>query len=352
MKRKAGFTVVEIVVAMVLLGIAGVLLATTVRTAGLVRVQAQSWQNADEALGQTLADAAAKENPASKKVTLKSGSKTWQAKGVTDSDIGAVWVEVPALEDALFQPSGAQAQWPVPVLQEKSLEAPPDPAESAQKTVLSDGAYFDGSGFQQPTAAPDTVYQGQGRLTAIGVSSVSQTCAASWLGTISLSKGSNLVLGEEVLVLSGDITATSLADEAAVSSLWLLPQSGHGQAALVYAAKDVSITWSYTDADNAAGSQTVTIPKGWYEVGPTEEEREAGIAGVDLIGLTKYGAADPALPAAWQERLKEWSLDEAAMRDTAKKQHEADPETMVRARLDSAWARLVLAGVYDGLYND
>lgn len=364
MKRKPGFTIVEIVVAMVLLAIAGVLLATTVRTAGLVRLQAQSWQDADEALGQTLADAAAKESAASKKtVRLTGGGKTLTADGVTDSDIGAVWVEVPALEDSLFQPSEAQVQDPPGVVAPKNL-TPPEaaPTETEQKTILMDAGYFNAtSGFTQHEALTDGVYQGQtGALTAVGVNSVSQTCAASWLGPVTISGGSALVLGEEVLVLSGDITATSRADEAAVSSLWLLPQSGHGQAALVYVAKEggVNITWNYTDADGNAGSYSVNIPKGWYEVQPTAEEQEAGIAGVDLIGLTKYGSGDQALAQEWQNRLREWSLDETAMRETAQKQKAADPEaypddveTMVRARLDRVWARLVLAGVYKGLYN-
>lgn len=363
MKRKPGFTIVEIVVAMVLLGIAGVLLATTVRTAGLVRVQAQSWQDADEALGQTLADAAAKESAASKKtVRLTGGGKTLTADGVTDSDIGAVWANVPALEDVLFRHSGALAQVPPAPLAAKPLEEPPAPAETAQKTILKDAAYFDAAGgFTQPPALTDGVYQGQtGALAAVGVSSVSQTCAASWLGAVTLAQGSNLVLGEEVLVLSGDITATSLADEAAVSSLWLLPQSGHGQAALVYVAKEdgVKITWNYTDADNNTGSQAVLLPKGWYAVGPTAKEQAAGIAGVDLIGLTKYGAGDKVLAQEWAARLKEWSLKEDDMLETARKQHTEDPANypgepaeMVRARLDGAWARLVLAGVYQGLYE-
>lgn len=362
MKRKQGFTIVEIVVAMVLLGIAGVLLATSVRTAGLLRVQAQSWQNADEALGQTLAGAAAKEGGTPKTVTLTDGTKTLTAPGVTDSDIGAVWVNVPSLEDALFQHSGAQAQALPGEPAKKELTPPEAPEGSTKKQLLQDVAYFN-NGFTQPAPVEDGgIYQGQiGTLNAVGVNSVSQSAAASWLGGIALSQGSNLVLGEEVVVLSGDITATSLPEDAEAGSLWLLPQSGHDQPALVYVAKEggVNITWNYTDTEGNTGSQQINFPQGWYAVGPTEEERAAGIAGVDLIGLTKYGGGDPALQAAWEERRKEWSLDEATMLEVATKQHATDPEnypdepeTMVRARLDSVWARLVLAGVYSGLYED
>lgn len=373
MKRKQGFTIVEIVVAMVLLGIAGVLLATSVRTAGLLRVQAQSWQNADEALGQTLADAAAKESGTPKTVTLTDGTKTLTASGVTDSDIGAVWVNVPSLEDSLFRFSQVLAQEPPDPLAEPQMQAPADkPTKSDEIQTLMDANYFENGAFSNSLLNPPPKVALGCMDTPLRANrpeaSVSQKTAGCWLRDgASLSNSASLVFTEEFLYLGGNIILESQGDAPAPAML-VSPASGHGQPALVYVAPEngINITWTKIVEGAEPAVETVNWPQGWYAVP----------ANTDLAGLHKYGLQENA--DAWavlcgkkadaanfypegkpENGLTTWTLDEnqlAALLDDCFPengdfaQREAAQNAVDQA-LDSAFARLRLAGIYSGLYQ-
>lgn len=307
MGKKQGFTIIEVVVAMVLLAMAGVIAAVCVRTAGSLRAEESKYQRADEEM--VLQDSEVRK-------LLERQEMSWtymQLKDAAGNNVGSgvykgAWgdkldssdrtmpgVNVPWLampnEAALYGETGGQAAAvPEEALLTRALptHGAPDPDQTkdvlpaaarplpgdtaagvpaVEVTESGDHAYFvPAKGFGTIATLPeDTICHAEVTETLApdaGVVSTSEQAWAAWLHAgVSLAPGSALTLGEEFLWLEGGVSAVYSPGETC-GQLTLVALSGGDQPTLVYLPQDMPITvtqYVAVEAQQAQGALEGTL---------------------------------------------------------------------------------------------
>ena len=295
-KTKQGFTLIELIVAMVVLSLAGLILAVCMRTAWKMKAQASLWQQ-DNA---ELSDQVAQNDPAAKpaKVNLLPVGNlalkltTEAGRWFTVNGVNGVTVNFESMDWSALRQSGAQAQ-PVPTPAPDWLEftAAPVNKPANDPILLPDsGNYTTG---EAPLATADGAYLAVDQFEL-------------------KSPHTNLMLTAEAVSLNGNITAEEN------SSITAAPASG-GQPLLLYAGAACSVL--------VGGTPRAALATGWYAVP----------AGTDLL-------------AAGQDDWNGWLLNQASFVDPVPLPG-AEPEAAEKQRLaaltaelDKAYARLKLAG--------
>lgn len=307
MGKKRGFTIIEVVVAMVLLALAGVIAAVCVRTAGSLRAEEAKYQRADEEM--VLQDSEVRKLLERQEMLwtymqLKDAAGNNVGKGMykgawgdkldsgdrTMPGVNVPWLPMPN-DAALYGETGGFVG-DAPEARQRARELPTHEAPAADETkdVLpaaarplpgdtatgvaavqvmesGDNTYFvPAQGFGTIATLPaDTICHADAAQTLApeaGVVSTSEQAWAAWLhGGVSLAPGSALALGEEFLWLEGGVSASYSPGETC-GQLTLVALSGSDQPTLVYLPQDVPITVTQFVAvavQQAQGAQEGTL---------------------------------------------------------------------------------------------
>ncbi|WP_418665824.1 type II secretion system protein [Allofournierella sp.] len=308
-QTKQGFTIVELVAAIVVLAFAALVLAVMMNTAWQLRAQAKAWQDQAAQLNPSTAQSSGL--PAG--LTLNSGSAALTASGSYSRSAGGllgVWVWYPLTMDwsALTQSKVAAQPLPASGAGDPLALAAPQPPAAALPGSFSASGSTGGEGYAPAMAA-----------SAIGVD-----------------QHVSVVLRQEFLYLrggeggQGDISS-AYEKGGSPGSLTAAPASGSDQPLLVYVAGPLTV--SSIPKGEGSPAHAWTWQPGWYAVP----------AGADLFSASLNEA-----------EVQNWRLDFSGIlrRDGSRPVSNGDLTDAERAelaqRLDKAYARLVLAGVTFG----
>lgn len=302
--RKKGFTLVELVVAMVVLTFASLILAVCMQTAWKLRTEAVKWQNA----GADLNVSAVSGLGAKAKLTLTGG-----LANLTASD---------AVGRAFSLPAGLKvvsAYYPLTMDWSALRESGVQPASAS----------FSGSTDPLALSTPNPPSGGTGTggspTFAEGNHVLQKDVPALSLTSLTLTEThTNLVIPQEFWYLSGDLS-TSYGKGGVPGTANVIPASGNNQPLLVYVAKNCNV-YRIEREVSASAPAWVWTP-GWYAVP----------AGTDLFSAELN--ADTA---------QKWRLDYTRYNLTGNDALTDPQRAELQAELDKAYARLILAGVTFG----
>lgn len=305
---KKGFTIVELVAAMVVLTFAALILAVCMNTAWKLRAQAVSWQKDSALLGGNATQKLGR--PAA--LTLEGGGRSFTAPESVGSyarvnDLLTAWLHYPhTLDWSDLNESGVSPQGLPPPEAGDPLTLPAPEAPALQKLSFASSASTDGGAYDYGAA--------------LGVSE------------LLVDQHVSVTLRQEFLYLAGggsgqgDITSV-YKKGGAPGSLTAAPKSGNDQPLLVYVAAPLTVSCILQGEGPA---HAWVWEPGWYAVP----------AGTDLFS----NALDAETARAW--RLDYMSIArpggaQPSGNDALTRQERAE----LAERLDKAYARLVLAGV-------
>lgn len=297
---KKGFTIVELVAAMVVLAFAALVLTVMMGAAWRLRTEAGSWQNSNAQLGSYSAQRAG--YPAT--LTLRGGKTLTTPDGVGSymavEGLVTAWAYYPKTMDwstLTESGAGAQARPAAGAGDPLALAAPSEP--TLQKLSFSSSASTDAGAYNYGAA--------------VGVSE------------LLVDQHASVVLRQEFLYLAGDVSS-AYAQGGAPGSLTAAPKSGNGQPLLVYVANPLKVSRIVKEQ----GETFWIWQPGWYAVpagtdlfSSTLGEAEAQTWRLDYTGITRADGSHPA--------------SNSDLRPSERSELEE--------KLDKAYARLVLAGV-------
>lgn len=305
---KKGFTIVELVAAMVVLTFAALILTVCMGTAWKLRAQAAAWQ----ASGAQLNSSAAQKLGSPAKLTLTSGggSSLTAGPGISRGAGGyslsldgltSAWVYYPDTMDwSALNESGLLPRPAPPPTQGDPLElaVPTAPADLANLSFSVSGGT-----------------EGEGYGPVLGA------------GSILVDQHVSVVLRQEFLYLAGGDISSVYKAGGSPGSLTAAPASGNGQPLLVYVAAELKVNCIVS---GEGGAHSWAWQPGWYAVPAGTDLFSAELSAdtarawrLDYQGVTREGGAPP---------LGNGDLT-------------ADERSALVQRLDEAYARLVLAGV-------
>lgn len=303
---KNGFTVVEIITAMVVIALSGLLLSVCTLSAYRLQAEASFWQKDAALLMESLAlNTEADTNVVKEKVSLVlDGAKTI-APNESDYSAFSYTATVDSMVNAQNKLVAVYAFFEKTVDANDLLLSEVAPLNAPAPGAV-DPFYL---GTPGPDICPPLEIEGAGNKDTLQK-------AVLYAGGITLKPSANApVVESEFLYLNGDITIEKPG--YGTISLTLAPHSGNDQPLLLYLPKPVSII-------NAAaeGSSTPLGPAGWYALPP----------GTNLLTLTT-------------NTLRDYALSPLRYGKTAGDELSAEQQQALSALLDAAHARLVLANV-------
>lgn len=351
--NRKGLTLVEVMAALAILMLSAEIIALGVGFNARMNTRAKAVSRADEKIGQEIQDDSAGEKA---NLSLKIQGAEIQGTGrfyTETPDGGAgpfaargVWAGDEAVED-LFGGSGLEA---VEDLRDKPEAGAlpaffPDIEEaSAEVTDVSDGYLSydetgklvfgteDGGGMSWADTALLSEETGADGIN-IGESGSYTAPRTAVLKTAAINMTAprvSLWLKSEIYCFSGYIWAGGTVEKAAdgTAHLYLVPESGHGQPALVFIDGELEISREFTlESGEVVGGEEavlVLVEPGWYEI-PAGKENAGGTAdsrtATDLFALT-------------EEDWKRFRLTD-------------DNTELSSGAVDRAYARLVMAGVIE-----
>lgn len=347
-----GLTLIEVIVAITILLMAAEIISISVAFTARMNTRSSEIFKANEEVGKKIQDESEgmtgtmsmkiKEN----EIYNRDNGWIYSEKAGKNADgfeVSAMWADDSVMTD-LYKRSGAEA----PELSNKSLmtmlpEAFPTISDQGNIYVMDSDQYVQVgedngtivflNSFADAAPKPSFVdlgsminISGNGTYTSSGVTVMA-------IGDVSLEAGRiNLWMEAEVYYLYGKIecTYTAKQEEVVPIHMYLVPQSGHQQPALVYVEEGTSINF-YRESED--GTQSIIDPErtvefkqsGWYAIpsdGKTGSQEEQAANARDLFKIPVTGGWD-------QYRLVDGN------------------EVLGPGAVDKAYARLILAGLIE-----
>lgn len=340
--NKKGLTLVEVIVAITILLMAAEIIAISVSFTARMNTRSQEIFSANEELGKKIMDESEGDagtmemEVGGAKITNSDDGKLYsEASGKTENGVKVrgLWADDAVMAD-LFAISGAE---PETISDKPELNTLPNhfPQLEEQNQVAGfysqaeDGGivFNNGNYGVQSHAEMDGIAFGvSGSYTASGVAVLEINSPSFTADRVSV------WFGAEIYRLSGTIEC-SYSDKYKEGSnipihLYLIPDSGHGQPALVYVEEGTNVNYNCYGEDTSEvfepKRQNYTIPTGWYAIPAGSDVIETDDPDAEIVS----GNARDLLKMTKEDWLT-YSL------------------TGKTGEIDKAYARLIMAGVID-----
>lgn len=340
--NKKGLTLVEVIVAITILLMAAEIIVISVSFTARMNTRSQEIFSANEELGKKIMDESEGDAGTMEmevgggKITNSDDGKLYsEASGKTENGVKVrgLWADDAVMAD-LFAISGAE---PETISDKPNLNMLPThfPELEEQNQVVGfyseaedGGIVFNNGnyGVQAWTAMDGVVFGASGSYTASGVAVLEINSLSFIADRVSV------WLGAEIYRLSGTIEC-SYSDKYKDGSsipihLYLIPDSGHGQPALVYVEEGTNVEYHCYGEETSESfepkRQNYTIPTGWYAIPAGSDVIETDDPDAEIVS----GNARDLLKMTQEDWLSYSLIGKTG-------------------EIDKAYARLIMAGVID-----